>query len=149
MRRLRPLAAVFGAAIALSGCELARAITELRGTDQAALIIFYGDTSRIAAPDTVVRGIPFEVSFHTFGGGCESQGGTEVNVNGAEAEVRPFDHSSGASACTDILKFLPHSASLSFGSAGTAIIRLIGQQRGGASGSNNAPAQLERRIIVR
>ena len=131
------------------GCSAADLVAP--GThDDSALIIFYGDTSHIVAPDTVVRGAAFEVSFTTYGGGCtRSVARTDLTISGAVAEIRPYDTTVGGSTCTADLLFLRHVARVQAATAGTFTIRVIGQQRGASTGSVNGPAEISRVITAR
>ena len=66
------------------------------------------------------------VSVTTYGGGCEAQGETEVAVNGLNAVVTPYDYTTTAAACPDILKSFVHSTSIQFAGFGTAQITIRG-----------------------
>ena len=136
-------------AILTAACS-AGALLGVGGRDDPALIIFYQDTTRIIAPDTVTRGVSFDVSFSTFGGGCiRSIGHDDFTATSSEVTIRAFDHNSGGQVCTDDLLRLPHAVQVRLGAPGTYIIRLIGQQRGASTGSTNAPAELRRAVTVR
>src|SRR4051812_26246953 len=71
-------------------------------------IIFGGDTSRITAPDTVQRGVTFEVRFDTYGGGCITAGSTYVLGTESDIVLLPMDSESGAEVCTQDVKVLQH-----------------------------------------
>ena len=117
--------------------------------DDLALIIMDSDTSRIVAPDTVTRGVPFVVSFGTFGGGCtRSVARTDVTTAGSSAEIRPYDRTVRSDVCTADLLFLQHVAQVRFDAPGIAVLHVIGQQVG-TSGSLNGPAELLRLVTVR
>ncbi len=146
--RPRTLASLLAgmAAVALGACELLPGVGTI---DEPALIIFYEDTTRIVVSDTVTRGVPFTVSFMTFGGGCTREvARTDVRRDGNLLEIRPYNRRQKADVCTDDLLFLEHRVAEQFDQAGLATIRVIGEQRGRATGSRNAPAQLERGIVV-
>lgn len=118
--------------------------------DEPGLIVFYGDTTRIVAPDTALRGVPFEVSFVTFAGGCTREvARTEVQIATSVLEVRPYNRRRRAPACTDDLLFLEHRAEVQFDEAGLVTIRVVGEQRGTSTGSGTAPARIEQSIVVR
>ncbi len=63
-------------------------------------------------------------------------------------EIRPYNRRRKADVCTSDALVLEHRVEEQFNQAGLATIRVIGEQRGGATGSRNAPAQLERGIVV-
>ena len=118
--------------------------------DQASLIIFYDDSSRIIAPDTVNRGAEFAVSFQTFGGGCtRSSSRTDATVSADTVHLASFDRSSGGPNCSRDLLLLSHSVNVRLHVQGLAVIRLVGEQRGGVTGAENGPADITRRIFVR
>lgn len=121
------------------------------GSDvESALIIFYGDTSRVVAPDTVSRGEVFDVSFATFGGGCtRSVVRTDVTTTGHEAKIRPYNRTVRSEVCTADLLFLTHVARVRFDGPGIAVLRVIGQQRGASTGGVTGPAELVRLVTVR
>jgi hypothetical protein len=145
----------FGRTVALANCALIAACSSggvFSGgpRDDAGLIIFYGDTARISAPDTVTRGVSFEVSFSTFGGGCiRAIARDDVTPKANAVEIRPYDHNSGGDICTADLLTLKHAVAIRLDMPGSYAIRVIGQQRGGSTGSNTAPAEVSRPVIVR
>lgn len=114
------------------------------------LIIFYRDTATITAPDTVLANARFEVRLRTFAGGCTREiARTDVTVRNQFVEIRPYNRNSGDDICTADLITLEHRAEVRIPAVGSTVIRVIGEQRGGSSGSRNAPAQLEKGIVVR
>jgi hypothetical protein len=118
--------------------------------DEPALIIFYGDTSRILAPETVVHGTSFDVSFITYGGGCtRTVAHTDVAVTGNVAVIRPYNRTTGRSTCTSDLRFLTHETQLRADTPGAFTIRVLGEQRGASTGSANGPAELTRTVVIR
>jgi len=92
------------------------------------VIAFFGDPVVITAPDTVFVGQSFSVLVRTYGDGCVSQGGTEVQSVGLSIDVKPYDVHSGARICTDILNMFDHTATLTVTRPGTAQIRFHGRQ---------------------
>lgn len=86
------------------------------------------DSTTLLVPDTVTIGASFSVSFLTRGPLCSRPGNTNVNmVDARTAEVRPFDDvDERANACAAIDEGFQHSATLQFGLAGNATVRLIG-----------------------
>lgn len=114
-----------------------------------AVIVFFGDTSTIASPDTVEVGAPFTVRVTTFGGGCvRSTAGADVTGGDGVIEIRPYNHDTGGPICTSDLMFLTHEVDVRATAAGPLVIRVIGTRR-----EANLPAavftRLERGIFVR
>ena len=92
--------------LTLAGCVVAACnageLADSGPRDVEAILIFYGDTSRIIAPDTVVRGATFDVTFTTFAGGCRRRVAYDGVVTAPGIlEIRPYDHVDGGSVCTD------------------------------------------------
>lgn len=113
---------------------------------EPALIVFYGDTSRIVAPDSVARGTTFEISVPTFAGGCTREiARTDQAVAGTVLEIRPYNVTQRAKVCTDDLLILTHTAMARIDQPGLATIRVRAKQRPPAG---DAPAELERAITV-
>lgn len=48
------------------------------------------DPVEVVVPAVVTRGVPFDVTVTTYGGGCIEEADTEVEVQGALAVVRPY-----------------------------------------------------------
>ena len=110
---------------------------------QLGIISFYHDPIVIEAPETVQRGQSFSVRVRTYGGGCISQGPTDVHVDGLRATVTPFDIHSGANVCTSELRFFQHEATLRFDRAGSALVVIRGMRRPG-----DQPVAEQRTVIV-
>jgi hypothetical protein len=145
--KLACLAAVAVLALAGAGCGL---VTAVASVDEPALVIFYGDTASIAAPDTVARGAPFEVRVRTFAGGCTREiARTEVRAAGDLVEIRPYNRRRRSEVCTSDLLFLEHRAHVTLEAQGPATIRALGEQRDGSTGGRDVAARLERRVVVR
>jgi hypothetical protein len=106
-------------------CENSSGLEEDR---RVGVIAFFGDPVVIAAPDTVFVGQSFSVLVRTYGDGCISQGGTEVQSVGLSIDVTPYDVHSGARICTDILNMFDHTAALTIARRGTAEIRFHGRR---------------------
>lgn len=108
---------------------------EFKRERQLAVIRFYQDPMLIEVPSVVSRGVDFEVAVRTFGNGCVTQGDTEVSIAGRTAEVRPFDvfvtQLPPNSACTDILRYYLHRATMRFTEAGVATVRVRGRAQPG------------------
>ena len=92
------------------------------------MIAFLGDPVVITVPDTVFVGQSFSVLVRTYGDGCVSQGGTEVQAVSLSIDITPYDVHSGARICTDILNMFDHTATLTVTHTGTAQIRFHGRQ---------------------
>jgi hypothetical protein len=128
VRPARRVAALLGVAVVV----LAYALVDRRVVtprDELSVLISNGDTSRISAPDTVLRGMPFDVTFGTFGGGCvREHARTAVTMSTANAVVQPYDHNTGGYSCPADKLILQHSAQLRFDVAGIASVRVAGRQ---------------------
>jgi hypothetical protein len=91
-------------------------------------ISFFDDPVVTEVPDTVQVGVSFEVSVQTYGGGCNSKGGTTVQRHSFAADVTPYDLHSGATLCPAEERTFTHEAALSFEEHGVAQIRFHGIQ---------------------
>ena len=146
---------LLGLSIALASCVLGAAcgaagIFDFGARDEAGLIIFYSDTARLTAPDTVLHGVSFDVSFSTFAGGCtRAIARDDVRLSGNAVEVRPYDHNQGGNVCTLDLLFLKHVLPVRVEVPGAYVIHLIGVQRGASTGATNGAAEITRPIVVR
>lgn len=105
--------------------------------------------SALVVPDTVRAGVDFPVAATTLGGGCERAGETEVSVSGGLATVTPYDYTVRTASCTDILRFLPHTATLRFATPGRAVVRLQGRRVGPDTPRDGVPVTVEKQVIVR
>ena len=124
---LRP----FLAAALLAGCD---ALSPGRD-DHARVpgILAYGSdtTAEVTLADTVAVGAPVALRVSTSGNGCTRPGDTEVDPAPAAADVRVYDYSPRPSAgvvCADVLRALPHEATLRFTERGTATVRIHGRR---------------------
>ncbi len=145
----RRLTASF-AGIALTALAACDGVTGVGSRVEPALIIFYRDSSTIVAPDTVSRGEAFTVRIKTFGGGCTREAvRADVAIAGTLAEIRPFNRTQNANACTADLLFLYHTVQVRFDVGGRTVLRVMGEQRGASTGGTNGPALVERAIVVR
>ena len=118
---------------------------------EPATIIIPGDTAKIIAPDSVPRGVRFQVSVETFGGGCtRNPAYIGSKVFGTVAELRPFNETTKAGvrggACTFDLLILTHTATVQMKEAGPATIEVIGVQRDLAG--RETPVQIRRVVTV-
>lgn len=85
MRRLAPLGALallLGCGIVL-GLERHRVVGVVAGVEE--------DDPHIGVPDTVDAGRSFRVTIRTYVGGCTRAGDTDVEVDGSEVVVTPYD----------------------------------------------------------
>ena len=115
---------------------------------QPAWIRFYQDPMLVEVPNVASRGVDFEVTVRTFGGGCIAQGDTEVTIAATIAEVRPFDvfvtHLPPNYACTSELRHYLHRATLRFMAPGLATVRVRGRAHPG-----NDMIVVEQPVLVR
>jgi hypothetical protein len=132
-------------AITVSACNLLDP-----SFSEPALIVFYGDTAQINAPDTVTHSTPFEISVQTFAGGCTRRvARTEQSVAGSFVEIRPYNETVRNDVCTDDLLILVHRATVRLDKPGAATIRVVAEQRPVGNVGRNGPAELTRTIMVR
>jgi hypothetical protein len=115
------------AALAAAACTSpSGADTELR----PAIIEFtQGDPVRVEVPATAAAGTPFEVRVTSYGGGCISQGPTEVSVSGSTALVEPFQVAPAEDedvVCTQELRIFVNTASVTFAAPGAAKVVVRG-----------------------
>ncbi len=88
-----------------------------------------GAVLTVEAPARVAVGEPFVVTVTTQGAnGCWSRARTEVQVQGFEVDIRPYDRTEAA-ICTQALVEIPHTAELTFSEAGTVRVSVFGQLR--------------------
>jgi len=110
---------------AVSSCEDPGGPKEER---RVGVVAYYGDPVVVTAPDTVLAGEPFSVSVRTYGDGCVSKDGTEVQSADLTVDITPYDVHSGARFCTDILNMFDHALTLNVAQSGTALLRFHGKQ---------------------
>lgn len=141
---------LLAAGLALTTVAACQALTFPESRDEPALVAFYGDTAAVEVADTVDRATPFEIGVVTFGGGCtRSIARTELRRDERTIEIRPFNRTYVAEACTDDLLYLRHRASLQVDEPGPLRIRVVGRHRGTATGGRNEPVVVERSVHVR
>lgn len=117
---------------------------------EPALLIYFRDTTRIVAPDTVSRGQVFEVRFLTFGGGCTREiARTDVQVAPGVVEVRPYNWRREADVCWRDQLYLEHRAAVRIAEAGVVTLRVLGEQQSGLTSNGSAPAERTRALVVR
>ena len=105
LRRLTAVLLLTG--IAPAACDSPSESGERR---QVAVISHYSDGPEVTAPDTVLQATPFVVSVRSYGNGCISPGGVEVESVPGGAAIRPYDIHSGDAICTDVLRLFTHEA---------------------------------------
>jgi hypothetical protein len=113
----------------LAACDVLSIAPEERLVVGAVAFYAVGDPF-IDLPDTVDASVPFAVTVHTYGGGCERIGPTETTVEASAALVVPYDYtvSSPGIACTDILNVFQHVAVLRLDLAGAATVTIRGRE---------------------
>lgn len=111
----------------ISGCD------NFTGPDKERVIGtvtgFEPDDPQWSVADTVQPGDTVTVSVQTYGDGCFEKGGTEVEVDGLEATVTPYDIHVDRRCVERSLKTFNHVATVRFDSAGTARVTLRGRTR--------------------
>ena len=77
-------------------------------------------------PETATAGVPLEIRFWTWGGGCLHEGDTESVVSGRSVEVTPYDLLTWGTdlVCTADFRYLDHTARVVFDDPGTSEIVL-------------------------
>lgn len=92
----------------------------------------YGEALQIIVPEAVERGEVFEVDVTIYGGGCVGEGDLEVEVEGLQATIRPYDYdvSVPGFGCTLELIIYRRTASLRFDAPGRAQVRVLGLKKG-------------------
>ena len=94
------------------------------------VIAFYSDPVVITVPDTVLLGDPFSVSVRTYGDGCVSEDGTEVESTSLSFQITPYDVLTLGRGviCPAIVRHFDHTATLTATQSGTAQITFHGRQ---------------------
>ena len=116
----------------------------VRTERRPALLYFYSDSTRMALPDSAHRWQPVTVTITSYGGGCITQGETDVAVGDLLAVIRPYRYEAvGPVACTAELRIFRHVATVQFAQLGLATVRVIGEQRPG-----DGPRAVQRVIAV-
>lgn len=114
----------------LTGCDVLSGPDFSESRQVAALVLSDPYTETLSAPDTVVAGVPFEITVLTVGGGCVKLGDTELSVEPQMAELRPYDRvltpRGENAACTLELTYLPHTVLVTFSEPGRAVVRAVG-----------------------
>lgn len=82
--------------------------------------MFFPDDPSIEVPDSVDAGVPFEIRVRTYGDGCTGPGPTEVVVTPDATVVSPYNFHDGGPICDASLTVLPHAASVTLHTPGTA-----------------------------
>jgi hypothetical protein len=104
----------------------------------------------ISAPDTVTAGTAFDVITTTIGlNGCWSAGGQTVQIMEHLVEIKPRDIHSGASVCTEILLFLPHTSTLQLPAPGQWLLRVHGRRISQQRSALEEPVIAEKIVVVR
>lgn len=117
--------AVFLAAISAAGTSGCR-IVDPGDLEGVGAVQYYGDTTVVTLPSTVLLDSAFSVRFHTFGGGCITAVESTVRYDGMNATVTPIDRHSGADLCEDVLHHPQHQATLRFSQPGVGTVIVQG-----------------------
>lgn len=147
---IRRLPAACALAVVLAACTAPPSGQEPEDRNPGILRLYQTDPpNALVVPDTVPAGVEFQLAATTLGGGCERAGETEVDVRGSVATVTPYDYTARAEACPDILRLLPHTAVLRFGTPGEAVVRLQGRRIGPDTPRGGVSITVEKRVLVR
>jgi hypothetical protein len=147
---IRRLAAAGTLAVVLAGCTASPTGREPDERNLGIIRLYQTDPpGALVVPDTVRAGEDFRVAATTLGGGCERAGETEVAVSGGLATVTPYDYTQRTASCADILRFLPHEATLRFASPGRAVVRLRGRRVGPDTPREGVSITVEKQVVVR
>ena len=153
LRHLVPslrLVALPALVVTVSAC-LGADIFGLDTVAEPALIIYAGDTSEVTIPESVTRGVPFEVRIRTFGGGCTRQTGrTNVVEQGNEIVILPYNKRSvGDGVCTADIKYLIHTVRVTRDAPGELGLRIVGDRKDGSTNFQAVRAELTMSVTVR
>jgi hypothetical protein len=94
------------------------------------MLEFYDHKPMIDAPDSAPAATPFNITVRTYGDGCITSESTDVTVLDDGADIYVYDRRripGDNEACTLMLVYLPHEATLSFANAGLKVIRIHGR----------------------
>lgn len=125
--------------------ELANGVVQER---RVGTISHYADPVRIEVPESVARGESFVVKVTTYGGGCIAKGDTDVQTEGLDVRVTPYDWETVRmppnTVCTMELRLYQHTATLRFDQPGTARITIRGREK-----PSGQVLTVERKVTVR
>jgi hypothetical protein len=144
-RNFPPVLALAVFVIGTGACNGAK-VAEPGIEPRPAILQFYSDPVHIDLPDSVARGSAFYISVRTYGGGCASQGHTEVEINDLLAKVEPFDlePTDPNVVCPEVLRVFEHVVSIRFDEVGTATVRVFGRRQPG-----DETLSVDRTVVVR
>jgi hypothetical protein len=98
----------------------------------------------VTVPDSVNAGQSFEVRVRSYGDGCYEQGETPTVVQGTIAQVAPFDWLRRNANCTAVLQTFDHVTSVTFPTAGSATVVILGVHE-----PNRSQVTVTRPVVVR
>jgi hypothetical protein len=98
------------------------------GVREPSVVEFYQAAPEITLPATVRAGESFTVAVRTWAGGCSRPDGTQTFVNGATADVKPYDFrfTGEGISCPDIARMYVHETTVRFTAPGQATVRVHG-----------------------
>jgi hypothetical protein len=101
----------------------------------------------LIAPDTVTRGVPFQITASSFGSSsCTRADGYQVTALSDEFEVRLFDQEAPPTvACTADFHAFPRVLTVQFDQAGMAELRVVGR---GEGEEGQGPRIISKTIVV-
>jgi len=144
------LAAICALPLLLSGCPLAD-VLGLDTVGERAVIIYAGDTSEVTVPESVTRGVSFEIRIRTFGGGCTRRTGrTHVVERANELVILPYNKRGvGDGVCTADIKYLTHAVEVTREQPGELLVRIIGHREDRSTNFQAVPAELTVSVTIR
>jgi hypothetical protein len=117
--------------------------------DVRSVIVAEHDTLAFHVPDTVMTGVPFDVSFSTFGGGCvRAPARTAITRSPGTIIIQPYDRHIGGHACPRDRMRLGHSARVRFDTPGVNVIRVAADGRDTSSQRETTSAELVKTVLV-
>ena len=131
------------ACLTLIACDDTTGVNYTRRPGQ---LRYFDLRDNVTVPDTVDRGVPFNVKITTYGDGCAQLGDTPVSMTAQVITVAPHDIFAGGRnvACPDVLRSLEHIASISVSTPGAVTIRIRGRDY-----PVDSTFVIERRLVVR
>jgi hypothetical protein len=146
MRRPLP---IFAALLALTSCDAVALLTGATSVVPGLLVTGAGETT-ITMPDSVARGVPFDVQFNSYGGSCiPDVARTEVMYVASDTvEIRPYDRQRTTGCGDAILTPLRHTVTVTLARPGRARIRIIGDKGAVIGNAARTHVIVERDVVA-